>query len=90
MAGRRDRDDLPPGFMRDCAICKRAFQFGPNRYEGRQVHDWGVLVCDRCDQHDGFVPPLPERLEAYLRERGVAITHNAKGFIVIPGRAGWG
>jgi hypothetical protein len=71
--------------MYQCFICDQMFKFGPDVYEGRPVLAWGEeMVCRRCerDNLDGIVPT--QHLEDKLREKGIKIEYNAKGYIVIP------
>ena len=59
---------------------------GPSRYEGRMVPAWGILICDGCRSSgsDGIAPSTYPHLVEYLKERGVDVTLNKKGWIDIP------
>ncbi len=51
--------------MYNCAICGKAFQFGPGRYDGRFLTLYARLpCCNSCwrANHDGWVPHLGLKL----------------------------
>lgn len=57
MRKQQHNSDLPR-HMVPCFLCKREFQFGPNRYPGRGVGVWDIRICDPCEtmNHDGSRP----------------------------------
>jgi hypothetical protein len=77
-----------PEFKHMCAcfLCKREFQFGPHRYDGRRIPTWDIMVCDTCYQgnHDGIVPNTYPHLPEYLRSLAITIQTNDKGWIPFP------
>lgn len=80
-----DKDPI----METCFVCRRAFQYGPGRYDGRLITAWDELVCDRCmeNNHGGIVPETYTHIMPALRAKGIEPRLNANGFIVIEG---WG
>lgn len=74
-------------FMFPCFLCRRQFQFGPHRYDGRAIPTWGVRFCDVCisSNHDGIVPEAHPELMDQLARKGVTVTLNARGWLPIPG-----
>ena len=77
--------------MTDCflsdMIGSHRFQFGPHAYLGRKINTWGgIMICDRCASanHDGIVLELHPKLEAHLKEIGIAPVMNEKGWLPIP------
>jgi hypothetical protein len=72
--------------MIPCFLCKRDFQFGPNRYAGRGIGAWNIRICDLCESmnHDGIVPHQHPELMAHLAQQGVTVQLNAKGWLPIP------
>lgn len=72
--------------MCDCFLCRRAFQCGPHRYDGRRIPAWDIMVCDTCyrGNHDGIVPETYPHLAEHLRSRAIVIETNAKGWIPWP------
>ena len=73
----------------DCFLCERPFRFGPSAYHGRHVRQWGIMLCQRCEQSnwDGIVLEGHPRLEARLKAEGITIKVNAKGWLDIPPRS---
>ena len=72
-----------------CFLCKRPFEFGPLRAEGRGIHEWEIIVCQSCriGNWDG-IPPLsyPHLIEHLPRPNVLHIVHwlfssNAKRWI---------
>jgi len=72
--------------MRDCLLCKRSFQFGPDTYDGKLIKAWGIMVCNACyrGNWDGIVPARYPHLMAHLKSEGITVTPNAKGWIDWP------
>jgi hypothetical protein len=72
--------------MIDCALCKRSFQFGPHRYDGRKVQAWDVMLCSTCvsGNWDGIVPGSWPGFIKDLEARGIAIKLNDQGWLPIP------
>ena len=70
----------------DCFLCQRPFQFGPHVYDGRHIPSWGVNICASClkGNWDGIVPQRHPRLMQHLKDQGVTVTLNAKGWLPIP------
>jgi len=79
------RDNLPR-HMVPCFLCKWDFQFGPHIYAGRGVAAWGIRICRPCVESnwDGIVTSSHPELMSYLRDRGVEIRLNSKGWLPIP------
>ena len=77
-------DTAPP--LHTCFLCEKGFQFGPRRYDGRAIPVWDIGVCDLCfkGNHDGLVPDQHPRLVSRLRERGIPLTKNARGWLAWP------
>ena len=75
-----------PKFFDKCSLCKQPFQFGPHRYDGRHIASWGISVCRSCDaaNWDGVVPESHPNLIEDLKQRGVRIQLNAKGWLPLP------
>lgn len=69
-----------------CFLCERQFQYGPHRYAGRSVGAWKVLVCENCEKMnwDGLVPDRHPRLIRHLKETGVEVQPNERGWLPIP------
>jgi hypothetical protein len=69
-----------------CFLCKKTFEFGPQRSEGRRIHDWGIMVCHSCRtaNWDGIPPLSYPHLVDLLRTRGIEITLNRFGRISWP------
>ena len=80
------RRDDPLAVYIDCFLCRQKFRFGANIYDGRGIGAWGVSFCRICvsGNHDGIVLESHPRLEAHLKERGVPIRLNARGWLDIP------
>ncbi len=80
------RRDDPLAVYIDCFLCRQKFRFGANIYDGRGIGAWGVSLCRIClsGNHDGIVLESHPRLEAHLKERGVPIRLNARGWLDIP------
>lgn len=82
---KHDRDNLPR-HMVPCFLCKRDFQFGPHVYAGRGVAAWGIRICRLCEDGnwDGIVTSSHPDLMDHLKERGVEVRFNPKGWLPIP------
>lgn len=82
------RSHREPGYrhMEDCFLCRRQFQFGPQRYSGRGIGHWKIALCEMCESsnHDGIVLEQHPRLKAHLEALGVKIILNGKGWLDIP------
>lgn len=72
--------------MIKCFLCGDEFQFGPHRYAGKYIHQWGMDVCEIClsSNRDGIVPGTYPHLEPYLASKCIKITYNVKGWIPWP------
>jgi hypothetical protein len=74
--------------FRDCFLCETPFQYGPGLYDGKYITTWKILICNRClgANHDGIVLGYPEsaKLERHLRDMGISVRLNAKGWLDIP------
>lgn len=77
----------PEPFLFDCFLCRRSFQFGPGRYDGRAIGSWGVRFCSICvsSNHDGIVPEQHPRLMDHLKAKGIEVRLNHRGWLSIPG-----
>ena len=75
-----------PKFFEKCFLCKQSFQFGPHLYDGRHIASWGISVCRSCDaaNWDGVVPDSHPDLIEHLKQRGVRIQLNGKGWLPLP------
>lgn len=75
--------------MYDCFMCRRSFQMGPGRYDGKPIKAWDIIVCLRCIEinHDGIVPTTYPQLLDHLSKRGIPIVENTKGWIDWPAPA---
>jgi hypothetical protein len=69
-----------------CFLCKRPFEFGPPRSEGRRIDEWNVMVCYSCRtaNWDGIPPLSYPHLIDHLRWRGIDIQLNRFGRISWP------
>lgn len=78
--------DTAPPTLFECFLCEKGFQFGQHRFKGRAVPVWEIGVCDGCfsANHDGIVPDQHPRLIQRLRERGIPLTKNARGWLAWP------
>ena len=72
--------------MVECFMCESDFQFGPGIYDGRGIGAWGISVCRGCynTNDDGIVLEIHPKLLAHLKERGVDIKLNRKGWLDWP------
>ena len=70
----------------DCFLCGREFQYGAQRYAGRGVRSWNVLICEQCEaaSWDGLVPQSHPRLMRHLADQGIAFQLSDKGWLPIP------
>ena len=73
-------------FYYDCFLCNRPFQFGPHIYDGRHIAAWNMEVCRRCydSNWDGIVIEGRPKLVEHLKNIGVEIKRNAKGWVDLP------
>jgi hypothetical protein len=74
----------------DCILCQKPFQFGPHVYNGRHIAEWDTQICDSCVKWnwDGVVPERHPRLMEHLREKGISVHLNARGWLDVPPRQG--
>lgn len=74
--------------MVKCFLCGKSFQAGPHAYHGRHVKVWGINFCAPCDEgnHDGIVPDVHPHLVKHLKDIGIEVRLNAKGWIDLPPR----
>jgi hypothetical protein len=70
----------------DCFLCKRPFQFGPHVYKGRHIAAWGIQLCEVClrSNWDGIVLEGHPQLEQHLKDKGIPIRLNGRGWLDIP------
>ena len=75
-----------PKFIEKCFLCKQSFQLGPLRYDGRHIVSWSISICRSCDaaSWDGVVPDSHPDLIEHLKQRGVRIQLNEKGWLPMP------
>lgn len=61
--------------MIDCFLCGRDFQHGQHRYQGRNAHYYGFMVCDTCWEAnwDGWGPVWEPKIIAHLNVNGIPI-----------------
>lgn len=73
-------------FPRECFLCKRRFQFGRGVYEGRNIRDWSIIVCNICydGNWDGIVPNSYPHLSEHLAQHEIEVRRNEKGWIPWP------
>lgn len=80
---------MPEFVEQTCCVCGQRLQFGPGRYPGRPVAQWGRLIlCNECERNnwDGVVIATCPELARRIREAGGSFTLNAEGHIAIPVR----
>jgi hypothetical protein len=87
---RRGGSQLPRNaIMSECFLCQQQKQSGPQRYEGRNIPQWNVWVCNGCKSNnwDGIVIASShgERIIRHLRSNHIPFTLNDKGHLPIPG-----
>jgi hypothetical protein len=72
-------------FMYQCFMCGEEYQFGPHRYEGKNIPRYNIGVCNICYEAnwDGWAPPEYEnKLIAHLKKEGIPIPErNEKGWL---------
>jgi hypothetical protein len=67
----------------NCDLCKREYQMGPHRYDGKRVPRYDITVCLVCynSNWDGWNPRYEEFLLSNLTQKGLPIPEkNAKGW----------
>lgn len=70
--------------MEKCFCCRRSFQMGPGRYDGKFIPAYQILVCQNCydGNWDGWAPVFEERILKHLNEESIAEpSRNSKGFL---------
>jgi len=69
-----------------CFLCKRPFEFGPLRAEGRRIHEWEIMVCRSCriGNWDGIPPLSYPHLIEHLRAKDLEIKLNRVGRLSWP------
>ncbi|MEH6699961.1 MAG: hypothetical protein V7672_14790 [Brevundimonas sp.] len=79
------RDDENAVFI-DCFLCRQPFRFGDGIYDGKHVRGWETNFCWTCinGNHDGIVLEYHPSLVSHLKERGIPIRLNARGWLDIP------
>jgi hypothetical protein len=84
MATIRTRDGYK--HMYECFMCGSDFQFGPHVYGGRAIGAWNISVCQSCysSNHDGIVREQHPKLMAHLKEQGLGIQLNNRGWLSWP------
>jgi hypothetical protein len=77
---------LEPKVFCECFLCKREFRFGPHIYDGKNIPNWGIMICLGClnGNWDGIVPDRYPHLIEHLKSQKISIQLNAKGWIDIP------
>jgi len=80
----RKPKDIESRISFPCFFCKRSFQCGPHRYDGRRYPAWDMNICDSCygANWDGFL--ATNRLVEHLKSRSVSFQYNDKGHILRP------
>ena len=79
-------EPIDPAFSQTCFLCNRPFQFGRGMYHGKNIPDWGIMICDTCKSGnwDGIVLEHHPKLRDWLVARGIEYSFNAKGWLDIP------
>ena len=73
----------PHAIFIKCDLCKRPFQFGPHRYDGKPLNHYQMNVCSTClssnwDGVGSFHEPI---FEAHLKAKGIPLPQkNRKGW----------
>jgi hypothetical protein len=70
--------------MFSCDVCRRGFQHGPDRYEGRSIPAYKMLVCESCWQGnwEGWTPAREPQVLEHIAKNDIPIpSRNAKGWI---------
>ncbi|MDF1720123.1 MAG: hypothetical protein P1U65_05590 [Minwuia sp.] len=77
---------MRPTVTEPCCICRKDFDFGFGRYDGRYIASWELFICHVCDgRFSGGIPVI--RAKELLKQLGVAEVEpeiNKKGHISIP------
>jgi hypothetical protein len=70
----------------ECFLCEETIKMGAGVFQGRQVPQWGILVCNRCRAANaaGFAPGAYPKLEKHLAANGIEPARNPKGLILWP------
>ena len=70
-----------------CFLCRFPFQFGPHVYAGQRISPWAIMVCEPCvrGNWDGIVLATHPDLAKHLRDKGIPIRLNVKGWLDWPG-----
>jgi hypothetical protein len=71
-------------FMYQCFMCGREYQYGPHKYEGREISRYKINVCNVCydANRDGWSPEYQEKLIAHLKKEGIGIpARNREGWL---------
>jgi hypothetical protein len=73
-------------FGYECFLCEQSIKMGAGTQQGRQVPQWGILICNRCRaaNSNGIQPGKYPKLEKHLRENGLFVERDAKGLIPWP------
>jgi hypothetical protein len=74
----------PDAVFLSCDVCRRSFQFGPNRYDGKVIPTYAITVCMVCwdANWDGWAPHLEEKVTVNLRSQGKPLPpRNAKDWL---------
>jgi hypothetical protein len=75
---------MPAPVMLACNVCDRGFQHGPDRFEGRSIPAYEMIVCEPCWQANwgGWGPASEYRVTAHLAKKGISLpARNANGWI---------
>ncbi len=68
----------------DCGVCRRAFQFGPGRYDGKYIALYELTVCKTCwdGNWDGWSPEAEIVIQKHLEVKGLEVPlRNEKGWL---------
>jgi hypothetical protein len=73
-------------FGYECFLCEQPIKMGAGTYQGRQVPQWGILVCNRCRaaNQDGVAPGKHPKLEKHFESNGIVPARDAKGRFMWP------
>ena len=67
-----------------CDLCGSPFEHGVNRYDGREVPRYQIIVCHACytSNRAGWSAEHEAKILVHLRSRGQPVPlRNAKGFL---------
>jgi|1185.fasta_scaffold195262_3 hypothetical protein len=70
--------------VRLCDACGSKFRYGPDRYDGRWLRGFQMLICMSCfnGNLDGWNVASEPRVRAHLASKGIAVPgRNDKGLL---------